>query len=412
MLIITKENILDYLKKKMPEFDTTVPVSISMVGEGTEEDDGDGYVNYIFRVRTGKESYVLKQALVMPRVAQEPMGLYRNKLEYNSMRIRYAIVPEYTPFLKFYDEENNIFVMEDVSYLKISRFQFAKNRMFPNFGKQCAEFMAKNEFYTSEFFLSREEYREMQGKFENTELRKIMEDGMFMDMFGLEVDQSLGEGYADFAMQISNDNRFVTERMKLRRKFISHADALIHGDFHTSNILASDDRMKVIDMEFSFMGPFGYDLGYLTGNIISQYCAACFKPFDSEKERTKYKVYLLATIKYMFRSYFQIFTECWNQDAKKRYQGEDGLRRSVFDEVMQDAPGYASIVNWFRCVGDVGYPDFDVIKNKEDKRHAQTLSLAIDWEIMFQRYDFDNVDDLIDTILFTEEAYKERMQLH
>ncbi len=409
MLIITKENILDYLKKMMPEFDTTVPVSISKVGEGTEEDDGDGYVNYIFRIRTGKESYVLKQALKMPRVAQVTMALYRNKLEYNSMRIRYAIVPEYTPFLKFYDEENNIFVMEDVSYLKISRFQFAKNRMFPEFGRQCAEFMAKNEFYTSEFFLSREEYREMQRKFENTELRKIMEDGLFMDMFGLEVDQNLGKHYVDFAMQITNDNRYVTERMKLRRNCISHADALIHGDFHTSNILASDDRMKVIDMEFSFMGPFGYDLGYLTGNIISQYCAACFKPFDSEQERTEYKAYLLATIKYMFRSYFQIFTECWNKDAKKRYQGEDGLRRSVFDEVMRDAPGYASIVNWFRCVGDVGYPDFDVIKNIDDKRHAQTLSLTIDWQLMFQRYAFDNVDDLIDTILFTEKTYKDMM---
>ena len=186
---------------------------------------------------------------------------------------------------------------------------------------------------------------------------------------------------------------------------MSHPDALIHADMHTSNIFVSEEQMKVIDMEFSFMGPFGYDLGFLTGNLISQYCAACFKPFPSEADRREYKAYLLATIKSLFRTYFRTFTECWNQDAKKRYQGEDGLRRSIFDEIMLEAPGYASMVNWFRCAGDVGYPDFDVIEDKEDKRHATTLSLLMDWQIMFQRYQYMTVDDLIDTILYVEEKY-------
>lgn len=405
MLTITKENVIEYLKEHMPEFDTSMPVTISQVGEGSEEEDGDGYVNYIFRIRTGREAYVLKQGRELARTGQDPIALYRNGLEYDSMRIRYAIVPEYIPVLKFQDKENNLFVMEDVSDLKISRFQFNKNNMFPDFGRQCGECMAKMEFYTSEYFLSREEYRQLQSKFENTQMRKIMEDGAFMDIFGLEIDKSLGEDFVDLAREITYDNRFVTERLKLRRNFMSHADALIHGDLHTSNILVSKNKMKLIDMEFSFMGPFGYDLGYLTGNLISQYCAACFKPFPSERERKEFKAYLLATIKSLFETYFYTFTICWNQNVKKRYQGEDGFRRSIFGEIMQDAPGYAAIVNWFRCVGEVAYPDFDVIDNLEDKKRAQTLSLLIDWQMMFQRYQFICVDDLIDTILFAEEQY-------
>ena len=160
--------------------------------------------------------------------------------------------------------------MEDVSHLKIARFQFNKNKMFSDFGRQCGDCMARTEFYTSEYYLSREEYRQLQTKFDNTPLRKIMEDGMFMDRFGCEtMDQSLGENFEDFARQITDDSRFVTERFKLRRSFMSHADALIHADLHTSNVFASEEEMKVIDMEFSFMGPFGYDLGYMTGNLIS-----------------------------------------------------------------------------------------------------------------------------------------------
>lgn len=410
MLVISKENIIDYLKKHIPDFDTSIPVTVSQIGEGCEEEDGDGYVNFIFRVSTEKEAYVLKQGLPLARMTRQPIAMYRNKLEYDSMRIRYAIVPEYTPALKFQDEENNIFVMEDVSHLKIARFQFNKNKMFSDFGRQCGDCMARTEFYTSEYYLSREEYRQLQTKFDNTPLRKIMEDGMFMDRFGCEtMDQSLGENFEDFARQITDDSRFVTERFKLRRSFMSHADALIHADLHTSNVFASEEEMKVIDMEFSFMGPFGYDLGYMTGNLISQYCAACFKSFDSEADRKEFKAYLLATIKCMFRTYFLTFTECWNQDVKKRYQGQDGLRRSIFDEVMVEAPGYAAIVNWFRAASPIPYPDFDVIENTDARRLATTLSLLIDWQMMFQRYQFVSVDDLVDMILFVEAEFMKRL---
>ena len=43
-------------------------------------------------------------------------------MEYNYMKIGRVIVPEYLPELYFYDDENLVFAVEDVSYLKISRF--------------------------------------------------------------------------------------------------------------------------------------------------------------------------------------------------------------------------------------------------------------------------------------------------
>ena len=39
MIKITKENIIPYLKEHLPDFDDSLPVNISMVGEGTEEED-------------------------------------------------------------------------------------------------------------------------------------------------------------------------------------------------------------------------------------------------------------------------------------------------------------------------------------------------------------------------------------
>lgn len=405
MLVISKDNIVEYFKEHMEGFDPDTVTEVTMVGEGTAEDDGDGYVNYIFRVHTTQGNYVLKQGLELARVSGESLALYRNQLEYDNMRIRYAITPEYVPKPYFCDVENNLFVMEDVSHLQVSRFQFNKNVMFEEYGKLCGDCMARSEFYTSEYYLSREEYRKLQQRFENTPLRKIMEDGMFLDRFWTEVDGTLGKGFEEFAAQITYDDRYVTELHKLRRKYISHADALIHADMHTSNIFSSDHEIKVIDMEFSFMGPFGYDLGYLAGNLISQYAAAAFKPFAAEEDRRNYKAYLLATLKSLYQTYFTTFTECWNKDVKERYIGQDGLRRSIFDEILEDSVGYASMVNWFRAASLIEYPDFDVIESVEDRRLATTLSLLIDWQIMFSRYQFRTVDDLIDTILYVEEAF-------
>lgn len=404
MITITKENIIAYMKEHIPELDTSVPITISMVGEGTAEEDGDGYVNFIFRVQSEKEAYVLKQGLPFGRMTGEPMNMERTKLEYDAMRIYYAIVPEYVPFLKFMDEENNVFVMEDVSYLKVSRFQFNKNILFPSFGKQCGEFIAKTNFYTSEYYLDRKEYGDLQVRFSNVEQRNIMENGMFLERFGTGDDTSLGAEFEQFCRDMSHDKRYVSELYKIRRTYMSHADCLIHSDLHTSNIFVSEDKMKVIDMEFAFMGPFGYDLGYLAGNLISQYCAACFKPFDSEEERTSVKAYYLATLKSLYETYFTVFVECWDKDVKERYKGQEILRDSILEEALVDSIGYASMVNWFRAASPIEYPDFEVIEDKDAKRKAKVLSLLIDWQIMFARQECKNVDDFIEIILYVEKC--------
>ena len=173
--------------------------------------------------------------------------------------------------------------------------------------------------------------------------------------------------------------------------------------------MASRDKMKVIDMEFAFMGPFGYDLGYLVGNLISQYCAACFKRFPSEQNRKQFKAYLLATIQSLIETYMKTFTLCWERSVKERYRGQQGLLQSILQEVMVDMPGYASMVNWFRSVSEIPYPDFDVIENKDAKRNATVLSLMIDWGIMFGRYKYQSADDLIETIIGIEEEFRKSL---
>ena len=59
MIILTKENILSYIKEHVPSLQLKEPVKVSMIGEGDlgEDVEGDGYCNYVFRVSDCKAVY-------------------------------------------------------------------------------------------------------------------------------------------------------------------------------------------------------------------------------------------------------------------------------------------------------------------------------------------------------------------
>ena len=117
MFNLSKDNITEYLREHMPEMDFSKPFVISEVGEGTEEEDGDGFLNFVFRVSDGNYRLIVKQGRAQGRRVDFPLSEERSRLEYETMRMRRAIVPEYVPEVYFYDSENRVFAMEDVSDL-------------------------------------------------------------------------------------------------------------------------------------------------------------------------------------------------------------------------------------------------------------------------------------------------------
>ncbi len=51
------------------------------------------------------------------------------------------------------------------------------------------------------------------------------------------------------------------------------AQALIHGDLHTGSIMVNEQDTKVIDPEFAFYGPMGFDVGTLLANLLLNLCS-------------------------------------------------------------------------------------------------------------------------------------------
>ena len=406
MITLTKENITEYLRKQMPDLDFSRPLIISEIGEGTAEEDGDGYVNYVFRVSDGKRKMILKQGRSVGRVTGHTgMDLARTSIEYDYMKIGRVIVPEYIPELYFYDDENLVFAVEDVSYLKISRFQLNKSEIFPKMAKQAADYLARMHFYTSDYYLDTETFRRLQVRFMNSKMRKFFDDRTFISFDcgegkdAEEIGFELNPEYAEDIKRLILDPRVVLERHKLRDLYMRKAEALLHADFHTSNVFVSKEQLKAIDMEFTFFGPAAYDLGYLQANLLSQCACGVFRTFDSKQERLEFVSFILATMQELFTEYCSVFFECWNKDAKPIYQDVPGLQEYVQKQLLQDMIGFCANSHIFRCAADIGYPEYDDLKDKEAIRRAKLLSLVMDHRMILRRVEYPDAESWIDDML-------------
>ena len=409
MITLTKENITDYLKEKMPDLDFSKPLIISAIGEGTQEEDGDGYVNYVFRVSDGKRKLILKQGRDIGRVTGfTGMCLDRTAIEYDYMKIGRVIVPEYLPELYFYDDENLVFAVEDVSYLKIARFQLNKSEMFPKMAQQAADYLARMHFYTSDYYLETETFRKLQVRFMNGKMRKFFDDQTFVtrdcgqpgDM-GFE----LNPEYAEDVRHLILDPRIVLERHKMRDLYMRKAEALLHADFHTSNFFVGKDQLKAIDMEFTYFGPAAYDLGYLQANLLSQCACGVFRTFETPKERIDFVSYILSTMQQVFTEYCRIFFQCWDKDAKALYQGIPGLQEHVQKQLLQEMIGFCANSHIFRCAANIRYPEYDDLGNEEAIRKAKILSLQMDHHMLLRREEYQNIQEWITDLMACINAY-------
>ncbi|MBR0381761.1 MAG: phosphotransferase [Eubacterium sp.] len=407
MLELNKDNLLSYVVSKLDFFDPEGTVTISAVGEGSAEDDGDGFINYVFRISDGKHPLIVKQTLPTSRLGSFKVDENRFHLEYRSMQLRKAIVPDLVPDVYYCDDENRIVITEDVSRLKISRFQLLQGVQFPRLADQVARYMAATEFYTSEYYLDRKSFRELSVYFTNTTMRNIMDCVMFLTSVVPEdtIGKPLDPEFEQFSRKICADPNVLLARQKLRHLFMTKGECLIHGDLHTSNIFAGPDECKVIDMEYTFCGPFAYDMGYFLANFIAQYECASFRPFLSEEERKSYKDYCISVIRDTYNKFCEYFITYCHEDSKEVYRNIYGLEDDFRKTTLREFIGFAASAQLGRITAEVAYPDYDDIPDYVDRHNAKCLSIIVDWVMLNKWETYESIDEFINDLLTVESIY-------
>ena len=413
MIVLDKRNIVPYLRERYPAFDTAGQVSVSAIGD--DEEDSQGLINYVFRVKNARGSLILKQARANMRLdddVESTDASYcppqdRNYSEYLSMKLRRAITPDCVPQVYFADRDNHVFLMEDVNYLKPARAQMARGVTIDGLAERTAGFLCDNHFYTSEFYLDTEVFRELDQRFVSTGMRAIMENWMFLRDTPTHKCPALTQHFLPYIFA----DDIVTQSHILRHKYMNSTQAFIHSDIHASNIFADDHQIKVIDMEYTFAGPMAYDLGYFLASLVSQYCSAVFRPFPSPGEREDFKRYLLASMYALVDGYQRRFAHHWDGEAKEVYRSCPGFRDAFLAGLIPDMAGYAAMPMFTLCVSSFGFTqEFEVIEDERLKLHALQLYCSLGRRFLMERERIRTAKDVLSAVLEGEREYLDHIK--
>lgn len=412
---LNADSVKTYLLENTHLFSKNARLQVYEIGDG--EDDGDGYVNFLYRVWDEKgKSVIVKQAKTYYRAFEEGVGPFvreRNLLEAKNMGIRYAINPRWIPKIYHIDRDNHLYVCEDKKDYKVLRFELMRGMPLPHIAKQLGTFLARNHFYTSEYYLDATVFKEMQSTFMNPHMRLVFEYALFLPESAIDTgnERFLDSDPQRVAMgQAPWQNEALrVELLKLRQLHMHCAQCLVHGDLHTSNVLVSEDnRMAVIDMEYAYMGPFSSDMGYLIGSYFYEYLRWFYLEASYGKEFcARYREKVLADIRSIIDTYSDVFCEVWDRDAKSMYRKHTGLRDWVMTNYMSEMVGYIGYQILSRVGGLVPLPDFDTLPDQADRLDASRLALNTAYYLILHREEIGSSKQLTDVFERMAQQYRQ-----
>lgn len=364
---------------------------------------GDGNLNLVFHITdavSGK-SLIMKQALPYAKVVGEswPLTLDRARIESEKLMLEGELAPGLVPVVHRYDPELALTVMEDLSSHVIMRQGLIAGNRYPFFADHISTFMARTLFFTSDFGMNQQEKKLRVGQFINPELCKITEDLIFDDPYTDSPNNNIDPAIRDEAEALWNDGALHLEVAILREKFLTHAQALLHGDLHTGSIFVTPESTKVIDPEFAFYGPMGFDIGAVIGNLLLNYAGQQHWIRD-ERERADYRNDLLSTIMNVWNGFETKFRALWEEHGTDRLaKSAPGYLDYYMAQIMQDSIGYAGAKMVRRIVGLAHVADIDRIPDEADRERAQRLALAIGTELIRRNRSASSIDVVADVVI-------------
>ena len=348
---------------------------------------GDGNINYVFKAWTKKDgrSVIVKQADKLLRSSGRPLDINRSKIEARILQLEKKLAPEYIPEVYYYDETMAALSMEDISAYKNLRKELMENRVYSHLAENLSTFLASSLLPTTDLVMDRQEKKAQVKFFVNPELCDITEDLVLTEPYDNYKNRNIiTPGNEAFVEEfLYGDEELHANVAMLRNRFMNEAQALIHGDLHSGSIFANEQGIKVIDPEFAFYGPMGYDIGNVIGNLFFSWANKAYTmPEETEAIRA-----LEETIRDVFDLTWEKLEAKYEELVTFPLYRTDEFREQYLDEVMADSLGYAGTEIIRRVVGDSKVMEVNVVTDPEKKIPMERALIKLGIELIKRRYD-------------------------
>ncbi|NNF04523.1 MAG: phosphotransferase, partial [Rhodothermales bacterium] len=227
---------------------------------------GDGNMNFVARIRSGRDSVILKQS--RPWVEKYP------SIEAPAARILTEIafydavscipsLQERMPRLIHSDPKQLVAGFEDLGDAADFTTIYASERAI-----DASDLSALLRWLSE---LHRQRWHETDDRITNREMRTLNHAHIFSIPLASDNDLDLDDitpGLAPVARHLQSDQAFVDAVADLGRIYLLDGHTLLHGDFYPGSWIRGEDGPAVIDPEFAFHGRREFDVGVCRAHLL------------------------------------------------------------------------------------------------------------------------------------------------
>ena len=372
---------------------------------------GDGNLNLVFIVEGPAGGVCVKQALPYLRAAGEswPMPLERAFFE----RSYYAAVAPHVgaaiPKIFHYSPTLYCIVMELLTPHVIQRRELIAGRRNVNAARDVAEYVARACFFTSDLAGPFERKMDLAATFaRNQPPVRITIELIFADPYRTNprnrwTTPQLDDVCADF----HRDGPLKAAAARFGDKFLTNAQALIHGDLHTGSVMVTPGDTRVIDPEFAMLGPIGFDLGAYFGNLLmSWYSQPAHATADDDREAMQ--EWILEQVAVFWRTFHDRFRALWRAEAAgDAYPSTmfpepadapffEAAQRDYLASLFSDMIGFGACKMIRRILGFAHNIDFEWIKDPDRRAAAETGALLLARTLLTHPDQFRSIGDVVE----------------
>jgi 5-methylthioribose kinase len=374
---------------------------------------GDGNLNLVFIVEGPDGSVCVKQALPYVRAAGPSWPMSPERIFFE--RAYFETVAPYVgtriPAIYHFDRERYCLVMERLSPHIILRHGLIAGRRYPTLARDIGDYVARACFYTSDLAWPFE--RKLQGVAlfaANLPLLRITVDLVFADPYRVSARNRHTTPQLDaIVTAIRADTPLKLAAARFGQKFLNQPEALIHGDLHSGSVMVTESDTRVIDPEFAFYGPIGFDLGAFFGNLLlSWYSQAGHASAD--EDRSAYGDWILEQLGAFWETFRTRFLALWREHpggdafpsdlfpAPADRAALEAARRAHVQALFADMLGFAACKMIRRIVGFAHVIDLESIQDPQRRAACESRALATARLLLTQPDRFASIEDVIEAV--------------
>ena len=367
---------------------------------------GDGNLNLVFIVKGTTGGVAVKQALPYVRLVGEswPLPLSRSHYEYQALVHQARLAPGLVPVLH-HNEALALIAMELLEPHIILRKGLVAGTCYSRLVDHITTFLARTLFLSSDLVVPAAQKKQGIAAFAgNHALCKITEDLIFTEpYFQAEQNRWTSPWLDATAAGFREDLDLHVAISRLKLNFMTRPEALIHGDLHTGSIMVTNSETRVIDPEFAFYGPMGFDLGAVIGNLIMSYLASAGHE-RTPGERRAFEIWVLETTESVWNQFAVKFAALWREQGEgdaypaALFAGQSGAarleaeRQLYIERLFQDAIGFAAAKIIRRILGLAHNIDFELIEDPRTRAVCEARSLRLARKMLLDTAAFDSIN--------------------